>query len=322
MAKAVALFGMYTFYFSQPSTSSPSLHSLRHIAVPIDIYRSMLELPSMLGDEALQPLQPYTTHVLSRLLDAQAFHILPEAPLRPQNPSTLPREMFIPDGVDPSTILGIPTEASSSGTNKPPKKKGRPSKRDKAKRAKDAVTSLDRWLEKNTFTYPPLSGVPGSEGATEDALKTTHALIAHRPMTLQQNYSSQKAQLLTLLEQTISQDETAFAPSGSSITVTSDQHQRPGRGALLRANEAILARLKKIDEMAAEQGLEVGGEGGDMTGLSRVERAVVEFREGRSRGGILNLMEGAGTETEQKGGEQDMTMQEGSEPNSENSQGL
>ena len=65
---------------------------------------------------------------------------------------------------------------------------------------------------------------------------------------------------------------------------------------MMRANDAVLARLRKIDEMAAEQGLEVGGEGGEMTGLARVERAVREHREGLSRGGILNLLDGAGVD--------------------------
>lgn len=70
------------------------------------------------------------------------------------------------------------------------------------------------------------------------------------------------------------------------------------REALVRANDAVLARLKKIDEIAAERGLEVGGEGGEKTGLARVDRAVKECKGGNvgSRGGILNLLEGAGLE--------------------------
>jgi hypothetical protein len=68
-----------------------------------------------------------------------------------------------------------------------------------------------------------------------------------------------------------------------------------GQEVLERANYAVLSRLKKIDEMAAEKGLEVGGEGGDRTGLERVERAVAELEEGsRQKGGILNLLEGGG----------------------------
>jgi len=66
---------------------------------------------------------------------------------------------------------------------------------------------------------------------------------------------------------------------------------------------AVLARLKRIDAMAAAKGLEVGGEGGDRTGLVRVERAVEELEnrpDGR-RGGILGLLEGGGLEAEEGG---------------------
>lgn len=243
----------------------------------------MLAVPTSLSEPSLRPLQPYATHVLSTLLDSQAFHILPESSLRPQNPSVLPREYFIPDDADPAAVLPAEATAASSNPAKSVKKKGRPSKRDKAKRAKDAVTALDRWLDKNTYTYPSLDGL-GLQ-SPEDEARTTHVLIAHRPVTLQQNYISQKAQLLDVLEQmTISSGADGAGPSAAST----------GRDALLRANEAILMRLRKIDEMAAEQGLEVGGEGGDMTGLARVEKAVTDLREGRSRGGVLNLLEGAG----------------------------
>jgi hypothetical protein len=61
---------------------------------------------------------------------------------------------------------------------------------------------------------------------------------------------------------------------------------------LERANQAILGRMKKIDQMAAERGLEVGGEGGERTGLARVERAVTHMESG----GLLRLLEGAGLE--------------------------
>lgn len=35
IARVVALFGMYTFFSTQPSTSLPPVHSLPHIAIPI-----------------------------------------------------------------------------------------------------------------------------------------------------------------------------------------------------------------------------------------------------------------------------------------------
>jgi hypothetical protein len=65
-----------------------------------------------------------------------------------------------------------------------------------------------------------------------------------------------------------------------------------GAQALERANFAVLGRLKRIDAMAAEKGLEVGGEGGESTGLGRVERAVGELAQGKP--GMLGLTEGAG----------------------------
>ena len=49
--------------------------------------------------------------------------------------------------------------------------------------------------------------------------------------------------------------------------------------------------------MAAEKGLEVGGEGGEKTGLKRVERAVDELRQRNGSSGILGLLEGAGLGT-------------------------
>jgi hypothetical protein len=71
-----------------------------------------------------------------------------------------------------------------------------------------------------------------------------------------------------------------------------------GMEALERANMAVLGRLKRIDAIAAEKGMEVGGEGGELTGLGRVERAAGELgKAGQGKGGILNLTEGAGLGT-------------------------
>ncbi|KIP11408.1 hypothetical protein PHLGIDRAFT_99581, partial [Phlebiopsis gigantea 11061_1 CR5-6] len=59
LAQTVALFGMYTFFMSQPSSSGPSLHRVTHIAMPLDMYKSLLELPQNLAPPHLAPLQPY-----------------------------------------------------------------------------------------------------------------------------------------------------------------------------------------------------------------------------------------------------------------------
>ncbi|TCD69898.1 hypothetical protein EIP91_005722 [Steccherinum ochraceum] len=281
IARVVALFGMYTFFSTQPSTSLPPVHSLPHIAIPIDILRTMTTIPDFLTDSTLSPLRPYATHILTKLLDEQIFHILPESSLLAQNPAVLPREVFIRDDVDPATLFGQssagePSDVMGTLATKPPaKKKGRPSKRDKAKKAKDAVVGLDRWLEKSTFAYPDFP-IPEPEASTES--RTTHTLIAHPPVATRSSYAVQKTELLDKL----SLGDTGHPPGDVSNVVA-------------RANEAVLTRLRRIDEMAAEKGLEVGGEGGDMTGLSRVDKAVEELREGKSTGGILNLLEGAGS---------------------------
>ncbi|THH34123.1 hypothetical protein EUX98_g166 [Antrodiella citrinella] len=271
IARVVALFGMYTFFMTQPSTSLPPVHSLKHIAVPIDVFKSITAIPDALTETHHVPLRPYATHVLSQLLDGHAFHILPESSLRSQNPASLPREFFVRDDADPSAVSGEASDVAGPSVKPPTKKKGRPSKRDKAKKTKEAIGGLDKWLEKNTFTY---AVPPTYESEEVPTAKTTHTLIAHPPVMTHSNYAVQKAELLDKLE--------SSGPPES------------GRGPMARANEAVLTRLKRIDEMAAEKGLEVGGEGGDMTGLSRVAKAVEDLREGNSKGGILNLLEGAG----------------------------
>jgi hypothetical protein len=187
----------------------------------IDHYMSLMTLPSVLTSEQLRPLQPYVVYVLSVLVNARSFHIVPSSELCPMNPRDLPREIFVQD-------YGVSTAPEA-------KKKGRPSKREKAKKAKDAVVSLDKWLEKTA----------------------TSRLITNPPTTTLQNYQTKKQKLL----EDVSPD------------------------VLERANTAVLTRLQKIDEMAAEKGLEVGGEGGERTGLERVERAVLNTREG-----ILGLL--------------------------------
>lgn len=150
-------------------------------------------------------------------------------------------------------------------TRAPPKKKGRPSKREIAKKTKDAVAGLGRWLDR---TEAAGGGGAGPSRAWGHAPRSQE----HAPTVSRANYRAQKERVLgALLE-------------GES---------REGVQALERANFAVLGRLKRIDAMAAEKGMEVGGEGGESTGLGRVERAIGELAEGKA--GILGLTEGAGT---------------------------
>lgn len=249
-------------------------------------------MPQALIGPDLLPLKPYASFVLSALVKARAFHILPCSELRPYAPSVLPREIFVEDGQQAAVLAALAGESSESKTSRPPKKKGRPSKREKMKKAREACVSLEKYLDKNTVTLLPEPTWPehptaGSSVTALDTTKTTHILVAHPPTTTRDNYRSQKAQLLDVLV-----NHTPATAAASHISEHSG-----GRQMIERANEAVLARLQMIDEIAAERGLEVGGEGGEKTGLARVQRAVRNlYASGNDdqRGGILGLLEGAG----------------------------
>jgi hypothetical protein len=225
-------------------------------------------------------LAPYASQVISALQNASVFYVLPASRLKPYNPRVLPREVYVEDEEETVQRTGstrFPTESEldlpmsgSSGTQedgvaaaKVPKKKGRPSKQTIAKRTKDAVAGLDRWLERTDSVGRAAGG-----SGTGPSRARGHALLSHAPTVSRANYRAQKTQVLGALK---------------------EQEGGEGMESLERANMAVLGRLKKIDAMAAEKGMEVGGEGGELTGLGRVERAA-------ERGGILSLMEGAGSD--------------------------
>jgi hypothetical protein len=246
--------------------------------------------------EYLTPLQPYAIYVLSTLVKAHAFYILPASTLHPFNPRELPREIFVQDDyelctpVDKQHTVGNASQESGSAMvpEVQTKKKGRPTKRDKKKKAMQALHQVDKWLEKNTVTIQPPSGASNSEvdnTTPPPGPITTHVLMSHPPTTTLNNYRAQKSLLLDA----INTDTGLSTPEPGKISA---------QEALDRANKAVLARMKKLDQMAAEKGLEVGGEGGERTGLGRVEKAVGELQQGSgARGGILWLLEGGGIDT-------------------------
>jgi hypothetical protein len=250
-----------------------------------DQYELFLDTP-----KAVSPLlAPYASQVVSALVNAKAFYVLPVSELGSYNPRMLPREVFIEDvdemnqqdvqvlplgsEVDPPSTGLDDTQDDARTPTRVPKKKGRPSKRDKAKRAKDAIAGLDRWLDRTESVGRVASG--GGTGPSPNRARG-HALHshAHAPAVSRENYRAQKTRVLDALL---------------------EKEGGEGMEALELANVAVLARLKKIDAMAAEKGMEVGGEGGELTGLGRVERAVREVRTEGSTGGILGLSQGAGT---------------------------
>jgi hypothetical protein len=243
----------------------------------IDQFELLLEMPRTIPPM----LAPYASQVLSALTNAKVFYILPVSEIGPYNPRMLPREVYIEDvdemaerdshtaPLESEVDLQVPglnsTEEDAMAT-RVPKKKGRPSKRDIAKRAKEAVAGLDRWLERTNWVAQVASG----DGAGPSRARG-QALLSHAPTASRAKYGVQKARVLgTLLE----------------------REEGNGVEALERANLEVLGRLKKIDAMAAERGMEVGGEGGELTGLGRVERAAGELAKGGI--GILGLSQGAG----------------------------
>ncbi|KAK0198265.1 hypothetical protein F5146DRAFT_1018860 [Armillaria mellea] len=168
----VALFGLYTFFYTQPTDVCPPLHSVEHIPIPCDQYATLISIPDTLTTAELKPFKPAVLHILKILVTSQIFHILPASGLDCQNPRTLPREIVIPD------VLG----------EEGPKRKGRPTKGDRVKRSKVALDNLDQWMQK---TSPPGSSDLGAK----------HRLITNPPAepTLLQ-YQMRKEMLLHALD--------------------------------------------------------------------------------------------------------------------------
>jgi hypothetical protein len=253
------------------AAGSTSIRNLRDL--PIDIYASLVEFPSTLTSQYLAPLRPHAVYILKTLLDDHAFYILPAAKYKAQNPCVLPREIFVrdsePSGSHASATHGtLGTRSGLVPNADGPKKKGRPTKRDKVKKAKGALVSLERWLDK--AGHVPQVGESSSAPAV-----TTHALLSNPPSASRDAYRGHKAALLGALD------------------------CEDGRSTLRHANEAVLTRMRRIDELAAKKGMEVGGEGGDRTGLARAEKAAGTISQGK--GGLLALLEGAGLEDEDTG---------------------
>jgi hypothetical protein len=222
--------------------------------------------------------------VLARLLEANAFYILPRSELRALNPSHLPREIFISDAstTEPSTTVDASGTVPEPSTQS--KRKGRPTKREKLRKAKEAASGLEKWLDKTEFHCDPEDCVvdePLEQRITPDPRgNTTHVLISNGPNSTREGYRLRKRTLLDVLEHPSAGDDA-------------------GPTMLKHANESILDRLQRISEMATERN-DLMAETPGRDGLDRVGRVVAEFVADeetgvqRPRGGLLSLLEGAG----------------------------
>ncbi|KAG5338605.1 hypothetical protein C0989_006858 [Termitomyces sp. Mn162] len=255
--RAIALFGLYTFFLTQPRGTAPPLYSLSHIPIPVDQFIALKALTNSLNVDHLHPLQPHVSHILSILLQGKVFFLAPESGSRSLNPRSLPRENFIEGAVLPLDINA-------------PKKKGRPTKRDKIKKAKLDLDSLDKWLYD---TPPPLSTAVASSLSSSFEASSGNSPVE---TTLTQ-YQNEKARILDAID-----PQTTPAASASHANST-----------IQKSNQFILERLKTAEGFfSAESTL-----GDQSTGVSRVERAVNELGVTNSvgrLGGALNLLEGAG----------------------------
>ncbi|TDL28194.1 hypothetical protein BD410DRAFT_812200 [Rickenella mellea] len=291
MSRVVGLFGFYIFYTTQPSTSNPSVHRVLQIPIPCDMHESLLAIPSaLLSVPPLLKLKPYTEYLIDTLTSNFAFHILPHSSLQAQSPRTLPREIFEGEWMATEGSSLNPENFASQI-----KKAGRPTKAERNQRAKAALIALEKWLQKSTIHDS--SAEPHSWAANGPGSENTGSAASQRPVASLETYRAAKARLLSSLNDgPISESSSALEMEVlnalSENDETSGHLPRPVHPALARANLKVLSRLKEIDAMAAERGLEVGGEGGDMTGLSRVERAANELAENGK--GILGLLEGGG----------------------------
>lgn len=235
-----------------------------------DDFEMLLGLPGELGSSTdLKILQDQVTYMIHLLKSRSAFVILPPSHLYAQNPRILPREVVQSGEVDAFR------KEQSTG-----KKAGRPSKAEKSQKTRLAVSLVNSWTESNAFPAQSIvKDMAGASSASDipegdfvlfdhNGRRTeplTHKILAERPLGSLNDYRTKKDELL----------------SGLS-----------GQEVLARANNKVLTRLKEIDSMAAEQGLEVGSEGGERSGLERVERAVMSMSNGRK--GLLGLLEGEG----------------------------
>ncbi|VDC01898.1 unnamed protein product [Peniophora sp. CBMAI 1063] len=222
-----ALFGLYTFFCSQPESSSPPIHRVRYLEIATDHLKALLGLPTLLQlSDRDGPLAPYVAHILNELRKRNIFHILPVSTLQPYLPATLPREIFVPE----TEPIGLAEESAAQ------KRPGRPTKKDEARKARAAATELGKWIEK---TNPP----PGAD-------PNTSAAMAGHPHDLRAEYVVQKQSLVAeLLGSEEGKEALAKAQNGTlgRLRLINEQAEKRGkevgadgpRGTMLRLERAI-----------------------------------------------------------------------------------
>lgn len=154
-----------------------------------------------------------------------------------------------------------------------PRKKGRPTRLDKAKKAKSVLHNLERWLQDTSNSQTPSTTAPPD---LTSASRASHTATTETEATLAR-YRDSKSRLLSKM----------------------DFHERSGgasqrRTAFRQANQFVLDRLKTAEELLASD--DGSSSNGPNAVLARVEHAVKEFIEAEEEGrkvGILGLLGGS-----------------------------
>lgn len=154
-----------------------------------------------------------------------------------------------------------------------PKKKGRPTRLDKAKKVKASLHNLERRLEDPSCQIST-AAIPLGLACPSEANDTVKTQVE---ATLVQ-YLNSKSQLLSRID-------LRAQSGGPSERYTFFQ----------QANQFVLDRLKATEELLASDGVSLNDPNAV---LARVERAVKEFIEAEEDGqgqggGLLSLLEGA-----------------------------
>ncbi|QRV88759.1 small nuclear RNA activating complex (SNAPc), subunit SNAP43 [Ceratobasidium sp. AG-Ba] len=124
--KLGALYGLYTFYVTQPA----QLYRLKQIPIPLDHIQQLFQLP--LNFE--YPHNLVATHLIATLISNKAFRVLPISGLHPLNPTVLPQ-----------TFVAI----STTDQDTRPRGPGRVTLTQRLRTAKRAVDELRALLDRD-----------------------------------------------------------------------------------------------------------------------------------------------------------------------------
>ncbi|KAF5355883.1 hypothetical protein D9756_004106 [Leucocoprinus leucothites] len=234
MARVVGLFGAYTFYYTQPEDTAPKLHRINHIPIPIDHFHRITNLSKSLSTPDLLSLQEPVLYITSTLVKDRVFYILPSSDLGPENPRYLPREVLVSD-------------SSPEPDPEAPKKKGRPSWRDKAKKAQVALDGLSDWLDSTPDS--PVAVSAQSPIPYDDLVK----------------YQSDRAELITALED--AGDKEALMRANMMILdrlreAQAIQNEEAGQGSVEQLSFVGVERVER-----AVREFDGNGRGGGVLGL-------------------------------------------------------